>query len=349
MRHLGMGRSALVTVFALAMIAAFLLPAAREGSAAVGVKVGDYWSYSTSEDLEGMSISITEKMKVTGTEGSGSSQVFVLALSGSGDVSGNFSGIIISGTVDLTGEIKRLVSNFSMVSSAMNLSMSINAQGQSATMEMGYDMTFSPAFDDFIGDNGLGHGGTLVSRSTVTVTVSMDMVVMGQHESMSNTDTEQIVQTIQIASSNESVSVKAGSFDCYKCTLTMDMGGSSDSMTYYYSGEAGNYVKMVGTSSQMIGGLGAGDLQAFSYGGRGSTSSILSGVGLLIIVIVVVLVIVAVIMVLMVRRRGGTMVQMPMPPPGYGAPPGTNLPPPPESNVPPPPMAPPPAGPGPGI
>lgn len=79
-----MRKTVLTIVLALVMIAAFLVPAARNGSAAVGVKVGDYWKYSSGADVEGMSASINEKMKVTGTEGSGSSEVYVITLSGSG-------------------------------------------------------------------------------------------------------------------------------------------------------------------------------------------------------------------------------------------------------------------------
>ena len=330
-----MRKSVVAVVLTLAMIAAFLFPAAGGGSASVGVKVGDYWTYSNGVDVEGMSVSVTEKMKVTGTEGSGSSEVFVIALSGSGDVSGSISGTSISGTVDITGEVKRLTSNFSMVSSDMEMSLNIEVQGQSATMKMGFEMTFNPALDDFIGDNDLGHGATLVSRSNVTTTVSIDMEVMGQHQTNSDTTTDQVVQTIQIGPANESVSVKAGKFDCFVCTYSLEMGGMDESMTYYYSAEAGNYVKTVGTSSQMIGGLGAGELEAFSFGGKGTTSSISPATILMIVIVVVVLVIVAVSLVVLMRRRGGTMASMPYPPP--------------ESNLPPPPpMVPPPLGPGPG-
>lgn len=329
-----MRKTVLTIVLALVMIAAFLVPAARNGSAAVGVKVGDYWKYSSGADVEGMSASINEKMKVTGTEGSGSSEVYVITLSGSGDVSGSVSGSTVTGSVDITGEIKRLTSNFSMVSSDMEMNMHISMVGQSATMKIGIQIEYSPALDDFIGDNGLGHGATLVSRSTATVTTSTDIEVNGQHQTDSSTDTESIVQTIQIGVSNETVSVKAGSFDCFVCTYTLDMGGMTESLTYYYSSEAGNYVKASGTSSSLAGGVGIGDLEAFSYGGGGSSSSMLSGTTLLIIVVVVVLVIVVVSLVLMMRRRGRTMVPMAAPPP--------------ESNYPPPPTAPPPAGPGPG-
>ena len=316
------------------MIAAFLVPAARDGSAAVGVKVGDFWNYTSGADVEGMSVSVTEKMKVTGTEGSGASEVFVIKISGSGDVSGDLSGTSVSGSVDLTGNMKRLTSNFSLVSSDMELSMKINVQGQSATMKMGILASFNPALDDFIGDNGLGHGATLISRSSMTTTVNLDMEVMGQHTTDTETTTEQVQETLYIGPSNQSMTVGAGTFDCFVCTYTLNAGGTTESLTYYYSAEAGNYVKTVGTSSEMIGSLGAGELDAFSYGGNGSGTSAISGTTLVIIIVVVVLVIVAIAMVMMMRRRGRIIAPMAAPPP--------------ESNVPPPPMPPPPMGPGPG-
>lgn len=331
-----MRKSVLVIVLALAMIAAFVGPAAMEGRASVGVKVGDYWKYSVGGDVEGMSVDVTEKLKVTGIEGSGSSAVFVLALTGSGDVSGNIEGMSISGSVDVTGEIKRLTSNFSIVSSSMEMAMHVSAQGQSATMTMGFDMTYSPAFDDFVGDNGLGPGDTLVSRSNVTTTLSLDMEVMGQHQTNSDTSAYMAVLTMHIGASNESVSVKAGKFDCYVCSYSLVMGGVTESMTYYYSAEAGNYVRMSGNPTRMLGGFGTGDLEAFSFGGRGTSSSILSGMNLIIILVVAVLVIVVVSIVMLTRRRGRTMQSMQAPPPEFNMP------------QPPPPMAPPPTGPGPG-
>lgn len=108
MRKLG-----LVLFIGLFLVAASLLPVARHATAAVEVEVGDYWKYVAEGDIEGLSVDMSMKMKVTGTEGSGSSEVFVISMTGSGDVSGSSGGFSISGSADYSGEMKRLKSNFS--------------------------------------------------------------------------------------------------------------------------------------------------------------------------------------------------------------------------------------------
>jgi len=322
MRKLGV-----VLAIGLFLVAVSLLPVAKHATAAVGVESGDYWKYEAGADVEGMSVSIAMKMKVTGTEGSGASEVYVITMTGSGDVSGSSGGYTISGDVDFSGESKRLKSNFSLVSSDLNMIMSVKASGQSMKMTIGILQTYSPALDDYIGDDNPGPGGTLVSRSTVTSTTTMKIEISGfpaQTESDTSTDLAEL--TIHVATSNETVAVPAGSFDCYKYTYDLDMGGMSESLTYYYSDEVGNYVKQVGMS-EMMGTFGNGELKSYSYGGKGSggTSSLFSGTNLLIIIVVIVAVLVVVSLVLMMRKRGKAVAPMPMPmqmpPPEMGAPP----------------------------
>ena len=348
-----MRRFVLIALLTAAMIATCLVPATRNSSAAAGVKVGDYWTYKSSADLEGMSATITEKMKVTGTEGSGSTEVYVITLSGSGSVSGSISGTSVSGKADISGEIKRLKSNFSMVSSDQQMSISMKVQGQSGTVTEAISGTCSPALDDFTGDNGLGHGDTLVSRSTATTTVTMNVEMGGNSIPFSQTATNNVSETIQIGTSNQTVTVEAGTFDCYVCTFTLDVDGQSNTMTYYYSAEVGNYVKMegtIGTSSFPMGLFGAGELTAFSYGGRsaGASSSILSGSNLMMIVVALVIVVVAVSLLVVLRRRGRSAVHLDFPQAGSGMPAAPGVPPVDTGVPPPPPTLPPPTGPGPG-
>jgi len=320
MKKLGM-----VLAIGLFLVAVSLLPVAKHAAAAVDVEVGDYWKYEAGADVTGMSVDVTMKMKVTGTEGSGASEVYVISMTGSGDVSGSYSGFTVSGSVDYSGEMKRLKSNFSLVSSDLEMVISMKASGQSMKMTMGILQEYSPALDDYIGDNNPGHGGTIVSRSTVTSTTTMKIEISGFPADVSEVNsTDLAVQTIQVAASNESVTVPAGTFDCYKYTCDFDLGGMSETLTYYYSDDVGNYVKQVGTS-EMIGDFGNGELKSYSYGGKGSggTSSLFSGTNLLIIIVVIVAVLVVVSLVLMMRKRGKAVAPMPMqmPPPEMGAPP----------------------------
>jgi len=317
MRKLG-----IVLAIGVFLVAVSLLPVARHAAAAVDVESGDYWKYESGADVEGMSLSGTIKTKVTGTEGSGATEAFVLVISGSGDLTGSYSGFTVSGDVEYSGELKRLVSDFSLVSSDLEMKMSMSMQGQTVEMTMGILQSYSPSLDDYIGDDFPGYGATVTSNSTVTTTTTLDMVMLGQHITDSDTSTGAATLTIQIAASNQTVSVPAGDFDCYKYTVTLDLGGDAATMTYYYSTEVGNYVKSDG-SSDFMAGFGNTELTAYSYGGKGTgASSLFSGANLLIIMIVIVVVVVIVVisLVLMMRKRGGAPTQM-MPPPVTGPPP----------------------------
>jgi hypothetical protein len=320
MRKLGV-----VLAIGLFLVAVSLLPVAKHAAAAVAVEVGDYWKYEAGADVEGMSMSGTIKMKVTGTEGNGASEVFVIAMSGSGEVSGSAGGFSASGSVDYSGEIKRLKSNFSLVSSDLDMAISVEASGQTMKMTIGILQTYDPALDDFIGDNNPGHGGTIVSRSTVTTTTTMKIEISGlPAQTESDTSTDLAVQTIQLAASNQSVTVPAGTFDCYKYTCALELGGMSETLTYYYSDKVGYYVKQEG-AAEVMGGFGNGELKSYSHGGEGSggTSSLFSGTNLLIIIVIIVAILVVVSLVLMMRKRGKAIAPMPMqmPPPEMSAPP----------------------------
>jgi len=316
-----LGAAVVMGLFLLAAIS--LLPVARHAQAAVAVEVGDYWKYESSADVEGMSLSGAIKMKVTGTEGSGATEAYVIGVSGSGDLTGSFSGFSVSGSVEYSGELKRLRSNFNLVSSDLEMEMRMSMQGETVKMTMGILQSYSPALDDYIGDVFPGYGATVVSNSTVTTTTTMEMDMLGQHITDSDTSTDAATQTIQIAASNQTVSVPAGDFDCYKYTVTLDLGGDAVAMTYYYSADVGNYVKTDG-SADFTTGFGNTELKSYSYGGKGSgASSLFSGTNLLIIIVVIVAVIVVISLVLMMRKRGKAVAPMPMqmPPPEMGAPP----------------------------
>jgi len=207
----------------------------------------------------------------------------------------------------------------------MDMEMSIKVSGQTMKMTVGITQAFSPALDDYIGDDNPGFGGTIVSRSTVTSTTTMKLEMPGfpaQTDTESSTDDAELV--IQLAAVNSTVEVPAGTFECYKYTYNLDMGGMSESLTYYYSDDVGNFVKQEGVT-EMMGALGNAEMTSYSYGGKGSggTSSLFSGTNLLIIIVIIVAVLVVVSLVLMMRRRGKAAAPMPMqmPPPEMGSPP----------------------------
>lgn len=299
-----------IGVFLMAMA---LGPVTHDATAVMEIEKGNYWTYTADGDVEGMSVSVSMTMKVTGTEGSGASAVYLIDISGSGEVSGSYDGFTVSGDADYSGEEKRLVSNFSRVSYEMDIEMSFSMQGQYVDMTMSTRQVYSPALDDFIGDDFPGYGATVVSTSTVTTTVSMKMTLLGQTISESDSSTDVVTQTIQIAPANQTVVVPAGSFDCYRYTQTIEMMGESSVSTFYYSSEVGGYVKTTSSMSLLMG-IGDAELKSYSYAGRGAgTSSLFSGTNLLLIILAIVAVVVIVVLVLAMRRRGRVQPQM-MPP-----------------------------------
>lgn len=301
-----------VGVFLMAMA---LVPVTQDAVAVLEIEKGNYWTYIVDGEVEGMSISMSMTMKVTGTEGTGASAVYLIDLRGSGEISGSYGGFTVSGDIDYSGETKRLVSNFSLVSSEFDMDMSFSMRGEHVDMTLSTLQVCNPALDDFIGDDFPGYGATVVSTSTVTTTTVVQMTILGKTIVDSNSSTEVVTQTIQIASSNQTVVVPAGSFDCCRYTQTIEMMGESATSTFYYSSEVGNYVKTSSTISLMVG-LGDGELKSYSYAGRGAgTSSLFSGTNLLLIILAIVAVVVIVVAMIAMRRRGRAQPQMMPPPP----------------------------------
>jgi len=316
---------AVVFAVCLLVAAVSLVPVPKNVAASVGAESGDYWTYAFDFEELGLSMNGKMKMKITATQGSGSSEVFFMKLTGSGDYSGDFEGTSVDGGFEVSGYETRLVSNFSLVATSLEFEMTMKAEGISLSMKIGMSGTYSPALDDYILDNNPGLGGTLVSRSTLTEQTWMSMEILGIPQNESETITEQVTVTQQVASANETIEVNAGTFECYKVTVTESGNETGTSvMTYYFSDLVGNYVKTVGASSGANMMMGDVELSAYSYMGTGAgTSSLFSGTNLLIIIVVIVAIIVVVSLVLMLRRRSKPAAQMPMqaPPPEMGPPP----------------------------
>ncbi len=295
----------------LLLVATSLFPGARLVTASVGVEVGDYWQYIFSIDEIGFSMNGTLKMEVVDTEGSGATKVFLMKTTGSGEYVGDLEGTAVSGAFDTYGFEKRLVSNFSLVATSLQFEMAMNAAGQSLSLKIGTAEAYSPALDDYILDNNPGLEGSLASMSTLTVESWFEMESGGVPQNDTHAFTEQVMVTQRVAYSNETVNVPAGVFECYKVTVAeTGYETGTDVMTYYYSDVVGNYVKTVGSSSE-LGDVGDTQLESYSYSGRGSgTSSLFSGANLLIIIVVIIAVLVVVSLVLMMRKRGKAVTRM---------------------------------------
>lgn len=287
---------------------------AGDGAASMGIRVGDYWNYGSVVDGVEDSIDGTLEIEISDIESTEVNEFLVVTATYSGEYVGG-SGVV---GVHQEGEIhgvfveKRLLSNFSLVEVSASFEMVITGNVQSFSVRMALRLAYSPALDDYILDNNPGLGGTLASRSMCVEEGWMDTEVEGSHINETIAFTELVTVTHQVASSNQTVEVPAGTFECYEVFKTENGSETGlDTSTCYYSDLVGNSVKVV-TASNELGDRGNMELVSYSYLDRGSgESSPLSGSNLLVIGVAVVSVLVIVTLVLVGRKRGRPVAQLP--------------------------------------
>jgi len=288
------------------------------------IEVGDYWEYSISEmDLEGMefdfSIKITVESVSTMSVGGQDKEIFILDISGDSEFSETIEGVSMERTISISGEEKRLVSNFDLISTDMEFSMDIEAAGAgmdfSMEMSMVMETSYDPPVDDYIGDDALVSGTTVESSSIVSM--ESTMTFMGETESDSYEVEESV--TMEIEETNVTMVTPAGTFDdCCKVIIESEADGDSGTSTQYYSEEVGNYVKITG-ESDFLSAISWGEIVLKSYGhGDGGLKSLFSEDNLWILMIIILIIIVAIaviIAIMMARERGRQPIPMyPMPP-----------------------------------
>jgi hypothetical protein len=298
---------------AVLMLASLMLSASSMGEG-LDVEIGDYWKYSMDMEDDGLTITGDLEMKVDRTGTLGGQDIFILELSGSGEVSGSYEGATASGSMDITGVEKRLMSDFDVVSEDITMTMDLDVVVVSMSMEVGFIMSYSPSMDDFIGDNDM----TLNSEvtSTYSATAEYWTNVLGMEDSDSETMSGETTMTV--VQESVSVTVPAGTFDCCKVKVDTTMNGSTETEYWYYSDEVGFYVK------RDMGNLGAGELELEEYNTGEGGISMFTGDNLWLTILIIVVVVVIVAVAIAMRSRRGKM-PTPMTPPQ----PDTQIPPPP--------------------
>lgn len=286
----------------------------------VGIAVGDYWEYTFGGDIEGMTMDGTMMQEVVDID----SDVFVLSQTASAEVSGSFDTITISGDMTMDGTSHRQVSDFSMVSDSYVMTISMSGTGFSMDMSMGFETSYSPAADDYIGDEVLVVGETFTTSNSVTMDTWVE--VLGMNESQ--TTTMDVDLAMEIVDANVSVTTAAGTFNCYKVEFTETVDDQTSTLVYYYSDEVGNYVKMVGADESLLFGLPNVELKSYSYEAGGESAGILDGPTTLILIIVVIAAVVIIALALVMRSRKRAQVP-PMIPPQEMPPQPPQVPPPP--------------------
>ena len=307
------------SVAVLMLASLFLTVGAAEED--LGIEVGDFWTYSLDMEEDGMTMSGSLKMKVDGTSTFDGRDIFVVEVTGSGDVSGTLEGQSITGSLDIEGEEKRLMSDFDVVVEDITMEISMSALGMTITMTMGVETEYDPSMDDFIGDDDMTINAVETSEFSAVTETYTEMMGISDSEN----ETVSGERTLTVVDTGVSVTVPAGTFECCKLKVETTMNETTDTEYWYYSDEVGFYVK------RDVGGLGEGllELEDYSHGEEDGLVSMLTGDNLwLTILLIFVVVVIIVVAVAMRSRRGKTPApltpprpdrEMP-PPPGPGGP-----------------------------
>ncbi len=323
---------------------AFLIVAAAfcvipSAGAVADVGVGDFWEYTASIEDEGFVMDGSFKLSIESETTLDTQEIFVIDISGSGDLSGAFEDVSISGSFDLTGSQKRVKADFNLIVEEIQTEMEMGEMGITMSATFGVLTEYDTSMDDYIGDDELVIDTVVTSSSDATETTSFSM--LGVDESDSQTISRAITMTV--TEENVSVVVPAGTFDCCKVKVESDTDGFVVTEYWYYSEEVGFYVKM-GASS--LGGVGDLELEDYSNNDEG-VLGLFTGDNLWItILIIVVVVVVAAVALGMKSRRGKMPTPMaPLQPGPEAMPPAPDQSPvPPADPTPPPPPGPPSGG-----
>ncbi|MCU0852204.1 MAG: hypothetical protein MUC90_02960 [Thermoplasmata archaeon] len=279
----------------------------------VDIGVGDYWEYEFGGDFEGLSLEGTYKLKVDDstekTINGTSTEVFLVDVTGSGDLSGSFESTVVTGQLTISGTMVRLRSNFSLASNLLMMNMEMTGIGMTFDMDVGMEDTFTPVMDDYLGDEQLENGAVFESESTVSSETWFN--ILGFNESESSTTDAQVRS--EVVGIDVPVSVTAGDFTCYKIEVSAEGGNESLASYYYYSDEVGNYVKIEG--GDPVSGLADLELKSYSYSEGGGLLALFEDPMMIILIAVLVAVIIIVVLALVLRKRGRAPVQMMPPPP----------------------------------
>lgn len=282
----------------------------------VDIGVGDYWEYEFGGSYEGMTLDGTYKLKVDDTSertiGGDTTDVFIIDVTGSGDISGVFESTVVTGDLTITGTMIRLKSNFSLASSLMMMNMQMTGTGITFSVDAGMQDSFTPVIDDYVGDEVLQNGAVFESESTVTSAVWFNILGFNESESM----TADTAVRSEVVGVDVPVSTTAGDFTCYKIEVSVD--GENETLTsyYYYSEDVGNYVKIEGDDP--VSGFADLELKSYSYSQGGSAFALFEDPMVIVLVAVLVAAVILVILALVLRKKGKAPAQMMPPPPPPG-------------------------------
>lgn len=233
------------------------------------LKIGNYWTYSFDMTADDMTIEGTVTMEMIGIEDEqvdGKTQnVFVLASTGELQISGSYLEYDVTGSGTIGGTDVRLCSSFDLARSAFAMSMDYtmsSSYGMDITVAIstGYDVEYTPALNDYVGDDDILTGAEMTDLSHIQGSAWVDYLGTNETDPVDG-DIEYVMTVVDDVIEKDTV---AGSFSC--CRVDVDCTGAmNQSGTNYYSVEAGNYVVMGDESAHYLGMLNGLTLVDYSY------------------------------------------------------------------------------------
>jgi hypothetical protein len=302
-----MTKSRRIVFGCLLTMAAFLVGTSAP-VAAMDRSEGDFWTYDMAMSVEEVDVSgeMTisfegyDTINVNGTSYEVSVLKIISNYSGSMDILG--SPMVVLGSI--VGTIYETRDGYGTVKEDVTMDVNVT-YGENPFQivireEMETTTTYSPPHGAGLDPTEDGPGDSWDEILTAVTTVYTDGV-------LDESSTE--VQTYQysIASSRESVTVPAGTFDALKMTVTDEDGGRE---VMWYSEVAGDAVKMEYYSEDSSEPYTTLELNEYSHdtGGLSTVILVFAGVGIALAVLALV-----VLLLVMKRRSGPSQVPPPMP------------------------------------
>ena len=128
------------------------------------------------------------------------------------------------------------------------------------TMDMGYGIEYTPALNDYVGDEEILQG----AETNDTANIQGEAWVYYLGENMTEPVDGDIDYVMNVFDDDVDRNTDAGSFECSRIDVTIS-GALVGAGTKYYSPEVGNYVQMSEDSAFYLGMLGELELVEYSY------------------------------------------------------------------------------------
>jgi len=284
-------------------------------ASAVSRVSGDFYTYSMSMDLSGVDASgtVTYSFEGLGTISVNGQAYDVNIMKVSGAVTGSVGFLGFSASAALGGHVYETRDGMAVVKDDAfmwtNISLGTGSFQLVTRSELEILSTYSPPLMKGFTPSHTAPGDSW--SETVSTTTTSTMWLNGTMQGSPSTDTEQITFSFVAASSMESVTTPAGTFDTIRITATDDSGGSS---VFWWSSDVANFVKQQdfseGSSQPDV------SMTLTDYNRGASPSAILFiGIGLVVALFAVIVLVV----VLLMRRRPGQPIPyqpgMPVPQP----------------------------------